>query len=193
MVKFGKIEKQEPPIAPPGNPYDLITVSIGATPTQARPYEFDSEAVDQNARNAQGQAIKPIKAMATCPNCGAGIDIDLRLGTQVGCDSCGLGQTPQAIPLPDPFCNPLTDGRLNEAELVEATVPDDLGKAVTTQDLEGTFNLPAAPEVEPPAPQKTAPQKPGKKVPPKPPSKPKKPDKGGAELGSAVDMGPEPE
>jgi len=173
MVKYGKLPRAEPPPLPAANPYDLVTVYVGNLAAQARPYDFDSEAVDQNAYNAHGQPIRPIKAIASCPNCGAGIDIDLRLGVVVNCDGCGLGTAPVVAPLADPFCNPVADGRIAAADLVDAA--SDLGAAVTVAEvsLEGDFNLP---------------------LPPAPATK-KKPTTGGkgAELGSVVDLGPEPD
>ena len=63
------------------NPYDPIPVSInGSQLMYARPIEFDSDiANSKDSTNAFGYLVKPTKIQATCPDCGAGLDIEVTL------------------------------------------------------------------------------------------------------------------
>lgn len=102
------------------NPYDLITLIINDMEIYGRPFEFDSEVVDQiEMTNSEGNLVKPTKLSTICPDCGQGLEIEVELnGPPFGavetiCPYCN----PEPEPIPDPFINPLDTGRIEAHNL----------------------------------------------------------------------------
>lgn len=102
------------------NPYDLVPLLINGKPITGRPYEFDSQAVNQKKMtNAFGAYVKPTKVATVCPDCAQGLLIDVKLGEppfspfSTLCYLC----RPAPPPLPDPFINPVKTGRVPAVEL----------------------------------------------------------------------------
>lgn len=102
------------------NPFDMIEILINGERQFARPYEFDSDIVDQkNMKNAFGKYVKPTKAITTCNKCGQGVVIDLKLDdppfsiVTAACERC----TPKSPKLGNPFINPVTAKVVSKVEL----------------------------------------------------------------------------
>lgn len=101
------------------NPYDLVPMIVNGEETVGRPFQFDSEAVDPQMRNAFGEFVKPSKLSTICPGCGGGLEIDVILGdppfvpVEYDCPECN----PDPLPMPDPFVNPLEAGKVSPHEL----------------------------------------------------------------------------
>ena len=101
------------------NPYDLVPMLINGKPMSGRPFEYDSVATDlKEMRNAFGNYIKPTRLATMCPDCGAGMEVNVSLGeppfqiVRVECIYC------HKVPdLADPFENPLDSGRISAYEL----------------------------------------------------------------------------
>lgn len=102
------------------NPYDLVQLLINGKPITGRPYEFDSNVVNQKKMtNAFGTIVKPTKVATVCPDCAQGLLLDIKLGEppfapySVSCQYCRPGPPP----LSDPFVNPVKTGRVTHQEL----------------------------------------------------------------------------
>jgi len=122
------------------NPYDLISIKVNGQDIHGRPFEFDSDIVDQkNLTNAFGSIVKPTKISSCCPDCGQGLEFDVTFGdppfacVEVICYHCN----PDSAPTADPFMNPIDDGRIAGHELDpllhnpnEQIVGDDDGSSV---------------------------------------------------------------
>ena len=62
------------------NPYDLIEVTVNSHILYGRPIAFDSEPVDmQKMLNKKGEIVKPTKLVTVCPDCGQGIEINIKV------------------------------------------------------------------------------------------------------------------
>lgn len=94
----------------------MIKVFIGKEETFARPFEFDSDIVDDQFRNAFKQPVRPTKAVTTCSKCGNGFDFPISNYNggplTVTCPYC----KPVVVP-PDPFCDPIKLGLITTADL----------------------------------------------------------------------------
>jgi len=102
------------------NPYDLIPMEINGVPTYGRPTEFDSEITDfEKMENAFGHPVKPKKLSTTCPGCGQGLEVEVKLADPPfsvithTCQYC----SPEVEAPADPFSNPLETGRMAFHEL----------------------------------------------------------------------------
>lgn len=102
------------------NPFDLVPLTINGKPITGRPFQFDSDVVNQKTMtNAFGALVKPSKVMTMCPDCGQGFELDVKLGDPpfqpyaVACPIC----KPAPPPLQDPFVNPIKTGRIQAFEL----------------------------------------------------------------------------
>lgn len=114
------------------NPYDLVEINLNGMRTHARPYEFDSEVKNQHdMTNEHGKPVKPTKLSLACPQCGAGLNIDVRYGENMNpplpvLNFCCLDfypecpnaerVTPTKLDV-DPFVNPLESGRVKMEDL----------------------------------------------------------------------------
>ena len=98
------------------NPYDLVQIIInGKHHSVGRPVAFDSEVADQmTLLNAFGMIVRPTSISTTCPDCGAGMVIDVELAGDPPFDpypitcSCKM----KVIPIVDPFVNPVLTRRI---------------------------------------------------------------------------------
>lgn len=102
------------------NPYDLLQLKINGKPMHGRPFEFDSAVANQKTmKNAFGRLVKPTKLATVCPDCGQGLEINVKLDEppfrviNYSCHHCH----PAPKPLVDPFVNPLQSGRIPVADL----------------------------------------------------------------------------
>ncbi len=102
------------------NPYDLVQLVINGKQLTGRPFEFDSEVVNQKTMtNAFGAVVKPSKVMTMCPDCGQGFELAVKLGdppfvaVELSCPIC----KPTPPPIQDPFINPVKTGRIQAFEL----------------------------------------------------------------------------
>lgn len=99
----------------PYNPYDLVQLIVNDYPQYGRPIEFDSVITNQKTLlNAFGNIVKPTKVVTTCPDCGAGITVEIILdGSPPFAPypvSCTCARKIQPTPILDPFINPITAG-----------------------------------------------------------------------------------
>lgn len=103
------------------NPYDLVTLRIGGQEIHGRPYEFDSQATNQQTmQNEFGGFVKPTHISTVCPECGQGIMVEnIKLPDPPFpvidwvCPNCNPGVEPPV----DPFMNPLDAGRVADYQL----------------------------------------------------------------------------
>ncbi len=114
--KFGTIPRRPTPPPPVANPFDMINIMVGAHNTTARPFEMTT--------NSETGVQYPSRASTSCPSCGHGIIIDIRQDQLMSgqtirgaCDNCKTGQDVPALPLEDPFRNPLAEGLITRGEL----------------------------------------------------------------------------
>ena len=103
------------------NPYDMIPMVVNGEETVGRPVEFDSQITDfETMENAFGNAVKPSKVTTTCPRCGQGLEVFIKLldppfsPVHYNCEYC----TPVEPEIHhDPFSNPIETGRMSSQEL----------------------------------------------------------------------------
>jgi len=101
------------------NPYDLIELRINGHELYGRPVEFDTEPVDMHTMlNKAGDILRPTKITSTCPDCGQGLQYDIKVGDppyllELDCYLCRVKEQPQI----DPFINPIEDGRIKESDI----------------------------------------------------------------------------
>lgn len=130
------------------NPYDLVQLLINGKPMQGRPFEFDSDIVNQKTMcNAFGVLVKPSKVMSICPDCSQGLEITLQLGEPPfepvvwSCPYC----KPAPPPMSDPFVNPVKTGRVPSQELdpilLDPTKPLD----ISAGSVADRFSAPSEP------------------------------------------------
>lgn len=110
------------------NPYDLVAMEINGKPIMGRPFVFDSDVADQKEmKNAAGEYVRPTKLSTMCPDCGAGLVVEVQLAeprinppggsgpfdtVRVNCEHCN------PVPPPvEPFENPLESGRVDASDL----------------------------------------------------------------------------
>lgn len=157
------------------NPYDLVPLLINGKPMQGRPFEMDSDVVNQKKMtNGFGNLVKPSKVMTMCPDCSQGLQVELKLGEPpfepvvYSCPYC----KPAPPPVVDPFVNPVKTGRVPAASLDPILHnPDKPLSAVEEkgETVADRFKVPeepavaspvpsAAPEASKPAPRPPRPQ-----------------------------------
>lgn len=131
------------------NPFDLVPLLINGQAIDGRPIHLDSDIVDQRKMtNAFGAIVKPSRVVTVCPNCGQGLELEVRLNDppfpphRCSCYYCNPGPAP----LEDPFVNPVKTGRISRTDLEPMTVKD-----VTIPESSVAERF-AAVVVEPPAP-----------------------------------------
>jgi hypothetical protein len=163
------------------NPHELVPMLINGKEFTGRPFEFDSEIADFNKMiNSFGELVKPSKLSTVCPDCGAGMMIDVVMGDppfQPVIATCAIC-CPDLPPLPDPFNNPLESGRVKQSELDpllfdSATPVAEDGKTVAERMAENVATQ--IPDVLPPVPPvvtKVEPVAKATEEPTKPPEKP---------------------
>jgi hypothetical protein len=113
------------------NPYDLVDLIINGHQSYGRPIVFDSEVSDSDTMlNAFGEIVRPVKIASTCPDCGQGLELDIKVNNppfhvNVNCYMCNT----QAVNVPesmvasksgsaiDPFINPIRDGRMSMSDI----------------------------------------------------------------------------
>lgn len=125
MVKYGKINRPPKPAEAIYDPYELVEINIDGSSILARPFEFDSEPINQDLLNAFGKQIKPTKFIAACPHCGSQVMVEavsLKKSRSVGCPECQRGVNKPLMPLEDPFRNPIEAGVLRFIDLDLAIV-----------------------------------------------------------------------
>jgi hypothetical protein len=170
------------------NPYGLVPLLINGKAIDGRPYEFDSDVVNQKTmKNAFGEFVKPSKVVSVCPDCSQGLQIDVQLGeppftpVHYTCRFC----RPAPLPLPDPFVNPTVSGRVPAFELDpmlrDPVKPLEIPDTVVSERFQmpqEALPLPSSePQVAhtPQQPARTRAQKSNKKKAPQPVSEPVKP------------------
>lgn len=103
------------------NPYEMIEIVLNGQKSTARPYEFDSDVVDQkNMKNAFGTYVKPIKAITTCNKCGQAIHINLELPDPpfgVIQASCMVCEPSKKMEIVNPFVNPVLVNAVSRIDL----------------------------------------------------------------------------
>lgn len=119
------------------NPYDLVLLIVNGRQMYGRPVSFDSDVVDQkHMKNAFGKYVKPTQISSTCPDCGQGFIIDVKLSEppfsayQCLCPVC----KPSPPPMLDPFINPVTTNRIsvNELDPILHNITDPIPATVLT-------------------------------------------------------------
>lgn len=102
------------------NPYDLLQLIINNKAAFGRPVAFDSDVVDQHEmKNAFGKYVKPTQVVSTCPDCGQGFTLNVRLSGppfEPYVCLCPICKPPPA-PILDPFVNPIASDRITLNEL----------------------------------------------------------------------------
>lgn len=116
VARIGKLPARKVESNPATTPFDMLNVRVGDQTVLARPYET---VVDRDSGKEY-----PSKAVTTCPVCGHGINIDIRLdqiltgvSPVAACDNCGAGKVIPPPPLEDPFHNPLIGGLIARSDL----------------------------------------------------------------------------
>lgn len=105
-----------------GYDYSMIELEIGGSVVSGRPYDF----VDFN------DGIAPTKIAVGCPNCGAGIFIDVEAGVTdfkkyfkkkpISCPDCKFGFSKDE-PIPDdPFINPWDHQLIANFNMISRTI-----------------------------------------------------------------------
>lgn len=62
------------------NPYDLIKIRINNHELYGRPVAFDSEPADSHTLlNKEGDIIRPTRITSVCPDCGQGLELEIRV------------------------------------------------------------------------------------------------------------------
>ena len=103
----------------PYNQYNLVEMLINDKPMHGRPIEFDSEQTTSDSKNMFGVYVKPTKLSTTCPDCGAGLIVSVKLPDPPfpkiihTCEHCHQ----EVVRESNPFVNPLETGRVAEHEL----------------------------------------------------------------------------
>jgi len=102
------------------NPYELVKISLNGHETYGRPVGFDSDPIDLNTmKNAFGKYIKPNCISSTCPDCGQGFILNIKLPDppfdiyECVCPLCKTAPEP----LLDPFVNPVGHCKISLNEL----------------------------------------------------------------------------
>jgi len=102
------------------NPFDLISLIINGHDCYGRPIAFDSDIVNQEtSKNSFDKYVKPIQISTTCPDCGQGLILDVRLSDPpfaIHICNCPLCR-PIPPPMLNPFTNPIISSRISENEL----------------------------------------------------------------------------
>ena len=131
------------------NPYDQVQLIINGKPIYGRPTAFDSDVVDyKEMKNAFGKYVKPTQVVSTCPDCGQGFTLNIRLYgppfDAYDC-TCPICKKPPA-PIPDPFINPISSGRitLNELDpmLHNISIPIDIPNSTVADRLKKSDKKP---------------------------------------------------
>lgn len=92
------------------NPYDLVPLLINGKQIYGRPIELDSVIVNHTKiTNGFGSLVKPSKLSTTCPDCGQGLMLDVKLSEppffySTDCYICRPTKPENTI-----FVNPLID------------------------------------------------------------------------------------
>jgi len=96
-----------------------VEMLINGRPMHGRPIAFDSDQTTPDSKNAFGVYVKPIKLSTTCPDCGSGLVVNVKLPDPPfpkivhTCEYCRK----EVIQEFDPFVNPLETGRVATYEL----------------------------------------------------------------------------
>ncbi len=88
MVKIIKLQRTVEVEPDSASPYDLRPFVFGSYTIMGRPFEFDSEPVDEAHANETGDPISGTKFVSTCPECGAYLELTLET-VRIECE-CGL-------------------------------------------------------------------------------------------------------
>lgn len=76
--------------------YDLLEINVGQETLQARPIEWSGEIVDGYGNDSDGELVKAIKWMTTCPECADLIEFESKSifviddDKHVICQSCNM-------------------------------------------------------------------------------------------------------
>ncbi len=142
------------------NPYDLVPLLINGKPMQGRPFEMDSDVVNQKKMtNGFGALVKPSKVMTMCPDCSQGLEVDVRLGEppfEAVVHTCPYCK-PAPPPMVDPFVNPVKTGRVPAASLDPILHSPDkpLSSVGAGESVADRFNIPEEVVVASPVPSET--------------------------------------
>jgi hypothetical protein len=98
------------------NPYELLNININGKKAYGRPVEYDSGTTGPNSvKNSFGFYVKPIKIVTTCPDCGQGLELNVRYPdppfpvVEFACYICRSKS--QAVI--DPFVDPFKGGNIS--------------------------------------------------------------------------------
>jgi hypothetical protein len=101
------------------NPYELLQITVNGKPIDARPCEFSGEIVSQNDfTDDKGRLVVPTKLSTVCPDCGRGLFLEVEFKEppfehDCQCPDCH----PEPVQAPDPFMNPVEEGRIPYEDL----------------------------------------------------------------------------
>lgn len=102
----------------PVGPYDRIEVLVGDETIHARPVKWNSEIVDGEGYNADGELAKPIEYEGVCPECGQMIHFSANLKS-AKCSECGVGEDVVSFEDFNPFQDPGVYGDNPEVDVDE--------------------------------------------------------------------------
>jgi len=102
------------------NPYELLNINVNGKKAYGRPVEYDSSTTGPNSvKNIFGYYVKPIKMVTTCPDCGQGLELNVRYPDPpfpVVDFACYICKSQSNI-VRDPFIDPLKSGRITLEDL----------------------------------------------------------------------------
>ena len=127
-------------------PYEHIDVVVGEVAVRARPVKWDSEIVDGEGHNADGELAKPTEYEGVCPECGQMIHFPNNL-KGVKCPECDEGEDVISFETFEPFQDPGAYGEDQQAEAKsldgEAEGLGDWDEAAKELDLDADPDEPA--------------------------------------------------
>jgi hypothetical protein len=101
------------------NPYELLNINVNGQKAYGRPVEYDSSTTGPNSvKNNFGYYVKPIKMVTTCPDCGQGLELNVRYPDPpfpVVDFACYICKSQSVVR--DPFVDPLKSGRITLEDL----------------------------------------------------------------------------
>lgn len=102
------------------NPYELLNINVNGKKAYGRPVEYDSNTTGPNSvKNTFGYYVKPIRLVTTCPDCGQGLELNVRYPDPpfpVVEFACYICKSKSNVVI-DPFVDPIKSGRVTLEDL----------------------------------------------------------------------------